>query len=152
MSIVSKKGVDCVGVCVVFFCHDGKGKFLMGKRTVNTRDEHGKWDIGGGSIELHDEVLATLEKEIKEEYSTDILNHEFLGYRDVHRVHEGQKTHWIGLDFAVQIDPTKVINGEPHKIETLGWFTLDTIPNEVHSQFPFFLERYKSTLTRLLPL
>lgn len=26
-----KKGVDYTGVCVVYFCHDGKGNFLMNK-------------------------------------------------------------------------------------------------------------------------
>lgn len=42
------KGVDYIGVCVVYFCHDGKGEFVMAKRSSNARDEHGRWDIGGG--------------------------------------------------------------------------------------------------------
>jgi len=33
--------------------------------------------------------------EIKEEYCTDVLGFDFLGYRDVHREHNGKKTHWI---------------------------------------------------------
>ena len=36
-----KKGIDCTGVCVVYFCHDGEGNFVMGRRSENARDEHG---------------------------------------------------------------------------------------------------------------
>ena len=63
-----KKGEDYTGVSVVFFCHDGEGNWLLSKRSVNTRDEHGAWDPGGGGIEFGDSVEDTLGKEIKEEY------------------------------------------------------------------------------------
>lgn len=42
-----KPGVDYIGVCVVYLCHDGQGNFVMNKRGKNCRDEVGKWDIGG---------------------------------------------------------------------------------------------------------
>ncbi len=143
-----KKGVDFVGVSVNYICHDGKGKFLMAKRTSNCRDEWGKWDTGGGGLEFGDTVEDTLRKEIKEEYSTEVLNFEFLGYLDVHREHEGVKTHWISLGFKVQVDPEKVAIGEPHKFSELKWFTLETLPNasDMHSQMPKALEKYKDKL------
>ncbi len=146
-----KKGIDCVGVTIVFFCHDGKGNFVMAKRGANTRDEHGRWDPGGGGLELHDTVEETLRREIREEYCTDVLSYDFLGYRDVHRVHNEKKTHWVALDFAVLIDPKKVANGEPGKFEEVAWFTLDSLPKDSsHSQFPFFLEKYKTQLRQIL--
>ena len=141
-----KKGVDCVGVCVVYFCHDGKGNFVMAKRNSNTRDEHGCWDIGGGGLEFGDTIESTIRKEIEEEYCTDVLNFEFLGYRDVHREHQEKPTHWIALDFKVRVDPVKVKNGEPHKFEEVKWFTFDTMPENVHSQFPNFLNLYRKKL------
>jgi 8-oxo-dGTP pyrophosphatase MutT (NUDIX family) len=140
------KGQDYIGIGVVFFCHDGHGKFLMAKRSQNARDEKGKWDIGGGGIDTHDTVDQTLRKEIKEEYCADVINYEFLGYRDVHRKNNGRKTHWIALDFKVQIDPKQVKIGEPHKFDDIGWFTLETIPENSHSQFPNFLQVYKDKL------
>lgn len=136
------KGVDYPGICVVYFCHDGEGSFVMGKRNANTRDEHGRWDIGGGGVEFATTIEDTLRNEIREEYCTDVLAHEFLGYRDVHRVHEGKPTHWIALDFAVRVDRAKVRNGEPHKFDAVDWFTLETIPEPHHSQFPEFLRKY----------
>jgi 8-oxo-dGTP diphosphatase len=141
-----KKGVDYIGNCVVFFCHDGNGKFLMSKRSVNCRDEHGTWDPGGGGIEFGQSVEDAIRTEIQEEYCTDVLEIEFLGYRDVHREHEGKKTHWIALDFKVLIDPSKVKNGEPHKLEEIAWFTLGELPESLHSQFPHFLNKYKGKL------
>jgi 8-oxo-dGTP diphosphatase len=141
-----KKGVDYTGVTVVYFCHDGKGGVLMAKRSHNSRDEHGRWDIGGGGLEFGETVEQTLMQEISQEYGTDVLGFEFLGYRDVHREHEGMKTHWIALDFKVLVDPAKVKNGEPHKFDEVRWFTLDTLPRELHSQLPNFFELYRHKL------
>ncbi len=141
-----QKGIDCIGITVVYLCHDGKGNILLSKRGQNARDEHGTWDPGGGALEIHDTVQETLRKEIKEEYCTDVLEYEFLGYRDVHREYNGSKTHWIALDFKVLVDRAKVKNGEPHKLDEVAWFTKESFPSELHSQFPTFLEKYKERI------
>lgn len=57
-----QKGVDHIGVSVIYFCHDGKGNFLMQKRGNTSRDEKGTWDIGGGAIEFVDTVEESLKK------------------------------------------------------------------------------------------
>lgn len=141
-----RKGVDYVGVSICYFCHDGKGNFVMAKRSENCRDEHGKWDTGGGALEFGDDVLERLKKEIKEEYLTDVLDCEFLGYDDVHREHGGKKTHWVALLFKVLVDREKVQIGEPHKFSDIGWFTLDTLPDNLHSSLPNFFKKYKDKL------
>ncbi len=142
-----RQGVDYVGVGVVFFCHDGKGNFVMSKRSKNTRDEHGRWDPGGGGIEFGEKIEDALRREIKEEYCTDVINFDFLGFRDVHRVDEkGNKTHWVILDFKVLIDKNKVKNGVPRQHEAIGWFKLNKLPNPVHSQSPLFIRKYKKAL------
>lgn len=140
------KGIDYTGVTVVYFCHDGKGNVVMAKRSDNTRDEHGTWDIGGGGVEFDETIEGTLKKEIGEEYCTDVLKAEFLGYRDVHRSKDGKPTHWIALDFKVLIDPVKVRIGEPHKFVDIGFFRLDNLPSPLHSQLPNFLKLYNDKL------
>ncbi len=137
-----RKGFEYTGVTIVYLCHDGSGNFLLNKRSVNCRDEHGRWDPGGGGLEFGDTVEDTLRKEIKEEYCTDVLGYEFLGYRDVHREHNGEYNHWVALDFKVLVDKSKVKNGEPHKFEEIEWFTKDSFPEPMHSQFPLFLKDY----------
>jgi 8-oxo-dGTP pyrophosphatase MutT (NUDIX family) len=141
-----KKGVDYTGITVVYFCHDGKGNIVFGQRSKNARDEKGRWDIGGGGVEFGDSLETTLRKEIKEEYGTDVLSFEFLGYREVFRENEGKKTHWLAMDFKVLVDPAQVKNGEPHKFNDVAWFTLQKMPSPIHSQLPIFLEKYKDKL------
>ncbi|MEK7193179.1 MAG: NUDIX domain-containing protein [Patescibacteria group bacterium] len=141
------KGVDYIGVYVVFFCHDGKGNFVMAKRSALARDEQGRWDIGGGGLEHGQTAEETLKKEIQEEYGTQAISYEFLGFRDVHREQDEKRTHWIALDFKVLVDPLSVRLNEPHKFDGLSWFTLSNIPENSHSQFSVFLEKYRERLS-----
>jgi 8-oxo-dGTP pyrophosphatase MutT (NUDIX family) len=141
-----KKGEDYTGIAIVYFCHNGNGKFVMAKRSQSCRDEHGRWDIGGGGLEYGHTIEETLQKEIAEEYATDILDYEFLGHREIHREHEEKKTHWIALDFKVQVDEKKVRIGEPHKFDDIGWFSLDDMPSPMHSQLPIFFKLHASKL------
>ena len=141
-----RPGIEYPGVSVVFFCHDGNGNHLMNLRSQNCRDEKGRWDIGGGEVENGEKVAETLRKEISQEYCTDVIGYEFLGYRDVHRFEDGIKTHWITLDFKVLVDREKAKNGEPHKFNDVRWFNLDKLPEPTHSQFPAFLKKYHDRL------
>lgn len=140
------KGQDYTGITIVFFCHDGKGNYLLNKRSQNCRDEQGRWDPGGGGLDFGDTVEGTLKKEVQEEYCTEVLEYEFLGFRDIHRENKGHKTHWIALDFKVRVDRSKVRNGEPHKFDAVEWFRLDNLPQPLHSQFSPALEKYKDKL------
>lgn len=86
--------------------------------------------------------LLFWKKEIKEEYCAEVLNYEFLGYRDVFRSQNGAKTHWLALDFKVLVNRELVANGEPHKFDEIKWFTLDNLLNNLHSQLPVFFQKY----------
>jgi ADP-ribose pyrophosphatase YjhB (NUDIX family) len=142
-----KKGIDHIGISVIFFCHDGKGNFLLSKRTSKSRDEHGRWDPGGGGVNFGEPILNALKREVKEEYCADILKAEFLGFRDVFRTDEKKrKTHWLAIDYKVLVNPKQVKNGEPKKSDGFGWFTLKKLPKPAHSQFPFFIKKYRKQL------
>ena len=141
-----QKGIDYIGVSVSFVCHDGKGNFLMHKRGVNARDEHGKWDFGGGGLELGEKIDECLEKEIKEEFGTEIIKYEFMGYLEMFRKMNDEDTHWLSLEFLVQINPEKVINGEPHKFDEIGWFRLDNLPTPLHPAAPMILQKFGGKL------
>lgn len=140
------KGVDYIGVSVTFVCHDGKGRILMHKRNSNCRDEHDRWDTGGGGLRFGEKVEDCLQREVKEEYCAEVLDHELIAVTDLHREHNGKPTHWICFTYKVLVDPEKVKIGEPEKFDDLKWFTLDTLPKNLHSQLPKFFEKWRSKL------
>ena len=130
-----RKGVDFIGVTCVFLCHDGKGNFLMHKRSKNCRDEIGRWDTGSGSMEFGETPEQAVRREIKEEYCVTAKNLRFCGVRNALRTHNGTKTHWVALLYVVQVDPKKVKIGEPDKMDEICWFRTDKLPRPIHSAF-----------------
>lgn len=138
-----KKGIDYTGIVVVYICHDGKGNILMNKRTGNCRDEHGCWDCGGGGVEFGETLHEALTRELQEEYLADALDYELLGHRELFREHQGLRTHWVTFDFKVLVDPERIGIGEPHMMSEIGWFTMDNLPNPLHSQVPSTFAMYK---------
>ncbi len=130
------KGIDYTGITISFRCHDGKGNFLLHKRGTKCRDEHGRWDFGGGGLKFGERIEEGLVREIKEEYGVTPISDEYLGHKEMFRTHDGMPTHWIGFTYKVLVNREEVINGEPDKHDVLGWFTLDNLPAPLHSQLP----------------
>jgi 8-oxo-dGTP pyrophosphatase MutT (NUDIX family) len=141
-----KKGIDFIGISIVFFCHDGKGNVVLGKRGKKARDENGTWDIGGGGLEFGDSVEKRLKKEIREEYGLRVQEHEFLGFREVKRKYKNKLTHWVALDFKVLINPKFLKNKEPYKFDEVKMFPFNKFPKPLHSQLPLFLKKYRTHL------
>lgn len=131
--LMVKRGVDCIGVAVSFLLHDGNGKVLLHKRGAKCRDEQGKWDTGGGALEFGESFEDCLRREVKEEFCVDVEDVKFLGAFNILRDQHGVPTHWINLCHAAKVDPTQVRNGEPEKIEEMGWFSIDAIPTPQHT-------------------
>lgn len=131
-----RRGFDHIGVSVPIVIHDGNGKILLHKRSKNARDEHGRWDLGGGAVELHEKFEDAVRRELMEEFGAEALEVEFIHMYEAHREHNGEPTHWIAVMHAAKVDPATVIIGEPDKIDEIGWFGLDDLPDPLHSMFP----------------
>lgn len=145
------KGKSFVGVTTAFSCHDGKGHLLLAKRSKNTRDEHGRWDVGAGGLKHGQAVEDNMRRELKEEYGVEPIKTEFIGYFDAFRTgDDGQPTHWLAMCFAVLVDPAKVKIGEPDMVDEIGWFSLDKLPSPMHSQFDNFMNLYGKRLRQIL--
>ncbi|MDP3785111.1 MAG: NUDIX domain-containing protein [bacterium] len=130
-----KRGVDYIGVTCVFFCHDGKGRILMHKRSRNCRDEIGRWDCGSGSMEFGESFEKAVRREIKEEYGLQPTEIKLCGVRSVLRKNGNTKTHWIAAVFAAKVNPTGAKIGEPRKMDQIGWFRTNHLPKPLHSIF-----------------
>jgi ADP-ribose pyrophosphatase YjhB (NUDIX family) len=139
-----KIGFDFIGVTTPFYCHDGKGNLLMHKRTIKCRDEHGRWDTGSGKMEFEISLEENVLKEVMEEYGCKGVVQEQLPAHDIFRDQDGVKTHWIAVPFFILVDPAEVKNGEPEKIEELGWYKIDKLPQPLHGGFAYTFERYRA--------
>ncbi|MES2749712.1 MAG: NUDIX domain-containing protein [Patescibacteria group bacterium] len=140
------KGTDYTGITIIFRCHDGNGNYVLHKRSATCRDEHGRWDFGGGGLKFGENIEDCLRREIKEEYGADVLEHTYLGHEEVHRIHDDKPTHWIAFRYKVLVDKDTVFNAEPDKKEEIGWFTLDSLPEPLHSVVEKNLSFYKTEL------
>lgn len=128
-----KRGTDCIGVSMSFVCHDGQGKVLLHKRSENCRDEKGRWDNGGGALEFGEEFAVGLHRELMEEYCAAPLETTLLGVYNNLREHDGMQTHWVNVIYAIRVDPAQVKIGEPEKMDEMGWFTPDALPEPQHT-------------------
>ena len=119
-------------VSCVFICHNDEGQVLLARRGPGARDEPGVWDTGAGALEHGESFESAVRREVREEYSTEVLEIEMIGVRNVLR--GDPVSHWVALVFAVKVDPAAVAIGEPEKFDDLGWFAPDALPFPLHSQ------------------
>lgn len=144
-----KRGIDYTGVGVAALISNKNGEFLMGKRGAKARNEKGKWEFPGGSIEFGERLKEAVVREIKEELGVDIEPENLLPAIDHLIPDEGQ--HWVAHAIFA-----KIVNGkprilEPEKCDEIGWFKIDEIEKldatlAVKSFLPLIREhlRYKS--------
>lgn len=147
------KGKSFPGVSTVFMCHDGKGKLLLAKRSKGARDEHGAWDPGAGGLDHGFSAEDNVRRELREEYDTEAKQIDFIGYIDAFRESPtGEPTHWLALFFVVLVDPKTVRINEPDKVEELGWFDLDNLPEPLHSQWDIYYDKLGGALREKMGL
>lgn len=129
------KGISFTGITTVFFCHDGKGNLFLAKRSNKTRDEHGRWDVGGGGLKHGQSAEESLKRELLEEYNVVPKKIDFINYYDAFReTADGLPTHWLALVFACLVDPNDVKINEIEMFDDSGWFNIDNLPQPLHSQ------------------
>lgn len=135
-------GFDFTGITTPFYCNDGKGNFVLHRRSNNTRDEHGVWDPGSGKLEFGSEPGDNALREVMEEYGCKGTIQEALPAHSIIREWDGRMTHWIALPFFILVDPKEVRICEPHKMVEIGWFRINHLPQPLHSGFRYTLNRY----------
>src|SRR3989344_6070645 len=145
-----KPGIDYTGISTPFYCHDGAGNFVLHKRSVKCRDEHGKWDCGGGQLHFGELPEEGVLREVSEEYGCAGEIEAQLPAHTVLREVDGVRTHWLAIPFVICVDPLKVRLNEPEYMDRLGWFRLDGLPSPLHTglqraleKFPEYFENYR---------
>ncbi len=128
-----KAGIDYTGITTPFYCNDGKGNFLLHKRSGSCRDEKGKWDFGGGRLEFGESPEESVLREAKEEYGVKgVIQEQLPAYSEL-IVHDGKRAHWLVVPFFIKMDIRKAKIMEPEKASEIGIFALDNLPKPLHT-------------------
>ncbi|HBG81675.1 TPA: DNA mismatch repair protein MutT [candidate division CPR2 bacterium] len=136
-----KAGKDYIGVgCGPLIVND-KNETLLLKRGASSKNEVGFWQKPGGEVEFNERVEDAIKREAKEELGIEIEILDFLGYSDHIIKNEGQ--HWIGFNYLAEIVNGKPTNMEPHKIDEIGWFNINDLPENVNQTTLEAIEVYK---------
>ncbi len=138
-----KAGIDHIGIFVVGILHDGKGNVLYMRRSEKARDEHNKWNIGaGGTLEVGESLEECLRREVKEEAGADIGTVQYLGYRELMRENNDQKTHWLGHYYKVLVNPVEVKIMED-ACDGILWKSFHDMPTPMISLYDDTYEKFK---------
>jgi ADP-ribose pyrophosphatase YjhB (NUDIX family) len=143
-----KPGIDFIGISTPFYCNDGKGNFLLHKRSKKARDEQGKWDFGGGKLDFGEEVKRGVLREVKEEWGVDGKIQEQLEAHSIFRTQNGKKTHWLAIPFFIKVDINKAKIMEPEKFSEMGIFELDNLPKPLHSGAKYTMKHYSKNFEK----
>ena len=105
-----KRGVDHIGVGTGAMIFNDEGKVFIAKLGPKARNERGKWDFPGGSVEFGETCEDAIKREIMEEYDFKIKVVELLEVVDHIIKDEGQ--HWVSPSFVA-----KYVSGNPKIME-----------------------------------
>jgi ADP-ribose pyrophosphatase YjhB (NUDIX family) len=106
------------------FVLDDEGRVLLARRARDP--DRGKWDAPGGFIEVDEDPLAALRRELREETSLEVEPEEFVGvwvdrYGDDTDAPSTLNLYWRA----------RIVSGEPtpdDDVAELAWFPLDALP------------------------
>lgn len=118
-----ESGKDGVGVGVGSAIFNEKGEILLIQRGPKARNERGKWDIPGGSVDFGEEIKTTVVRESKEEMDMLVETIRLLGVFD--NILPEEEQHWISVVYAcawLSGGPTIM---EPDKCSAYGWFSFE---------------------------
>lgn len=140
-----KAGKDYIGVGVGAVILNEDGKIFLSQRGKKAKNEIGKWEFPGGSVEWGETLEQAINREIDEEYGFIIEVIELLAVSDHIILDEGQ--HWVSPSFICRIISGSPKIKESEKCSKIGWFTIDEIEKmELSIPTSHNLSEYKKKL------
>lgn len=120
-----QKGIDYIGVGVGVLVFNKDGRVLIAKRGEKARNEKGKWEFPGGSVEFGERCEDAAKREIKEEFDIDI---EIIDLLDVvNHIIPQERQHWVSPSFLAKhiSGDAKVMESE--KISDFKWVKISEL-------------------------
>ena len=122
-----------VGVVIV-----QDGKTLLAKR----KGSHaaGAYGSCGGHVEFGESPLEAAKREAREELGIEIWNVEFASCTSLHK--DGK--HYIDISFTAEIVSGEPKICEPDRVESLGWYDLNDLPEPLFEPVAIVLEAVRT--------
>jgi len=124
-----KAGRDYVGVGTGALIINENQEFLLIRRGPKAKNDTGVWERPGGEVEFGEKIEDAVRREVREEIGVEIKIIRFLGYTD-HILEEGRR-HWVSFGFLSTILSGKPRNIEEGKHDAIGWFSLNSLPENI---------------------
>lgn len=118
-----KRGVDYIGVGVGAAIFNSDGKLFITKRGDKAKNERGKWEIPGGSVEFGETFEQAIKREMREEVGVEIEVIELLGICD--HIIPNENQHWVSPTYICKIKKGIPQILEPSKCAEIGWFSIE---------------------------
>lgn len=138
-----KQGVDYIGVAAGAMILDDQGRLFLSKRSQQAKNERGRWETPGGSVNFGETLEAAVRREIMEEYGAEIDIIEQWPAED--HIIPAEKQHWVATTFLAKFKPgqePKIM--EPDKCDEIGWFAVGKLPEPLSIITQLDLKRYKA--------
>ena len=136
-----QRGIDYIGVGVGAIIVDEGGRLFLARRGPAAKNERGLWEFPGGSVEFGETLAQALAREMREEYGIEIDVGPLLDVVDHILPEEGQ--HWVSPTFICTIYAGEPRIREPAKCAEIGWFDLDSIPDDLTQITRLNLRHYR---------
>jgi mutator protein MutT len=142
-SFIMQKGVDYIGVGVgAAIIKDSK--LFITKRGEKAKNERGKWEIPGGSVEFGETFSISLKRELKEENDIEIEPVELLGICD--HIIPDEHQHWVSPTYICRLISGEPKILEPNKCAEIGWFNVaeaEELPLSIVTKYDISLLKKK---------
>lgn len=140
-----KKGIDFIGVGAGAIIFNDEGKVFLAKRGPKARNETGKWEFPGGSVEFGETCEKAIAREIKEEFNICIKVIELLDV--VNHILPEEHQHWVSPSFIAKLVGGLPTIMEPYKCTQFKWIKFSEINFEdlskaSKSNYLKFVEKY----------
>lgn len=124
-----KPGIDYVGVGVGAILVDADGCLFLARRGPLAKNERGRWEFPGGSVEYGETLADALQREMREEFGIEIAVGDLLDVVDHILPEEGQ--HWVSPTYLCTVVSGEPQILEPGKCSEIGWFQPEEMPEEL---------------------
>jgi 8-oxo-dGTP diphosphatase len=124
-----KRGVDFIGVGVGAILVDPSGQVFLARRGENSKNERGLWEFPGGAVEFGERLTDALAREMREEFGIEIEVGDLLDIVD--HILPVEKQHWVSPTYICKIKNGSPKILEPQKCSEIGWFKIETMPENL---------------------